>query len=111
MVASSSGLKVVHLRRMAQDVKQYLQRKWSHFNCLHRALPCEAVPHRVDVEGFTEQAALSGQLQFSAVLVLVLVLSVIAEVIRIARNRVPKPRSEDGIVGACILTRKTLALS
>ena len=32
VVASSSGLKVVRLRLIAQLVKQYLQRYWSHFN-------------------------------------------------------------------------------
>jgi hypothetical protein len=45
VVANSSGLNVVRLRLIAHEVKQYLQRYWSHFNAQllnvqHSPVPC-----------------------------------------------------------------------
>src|SRR5688500_10405526 len=50
VLASSSGLKVVRLRLIAQEVKQYLQGYWSHCNPqilnVQRAVePCCIVEH------------------------------------------------------------------
>jgi hypothetical protein len=44
VVASSSGLKVVRLRLIAHEVKQYLQRYWSHFNRQILNVQCASVP-------------------------------------------------------------------
>jgi hypothetical protein len=48
--ASSSGLKVVRLRLIAQEVKQYLQGYWSRFNrqilnVQRSPMPCRVVYH------------------------------------------------------------------